>query len=132
MLDASQYTSVLLLHHCVFRIHAAAQFVCTLHTAGQRFMLLRAVQDDDVHMRVLLDHSAVEIYIGSGEVLSTRVYRCQMLTLSSAAHGPRRRGKVKSALFTSSCSLRPPWSVLGLIVAIDIPLAAAMHPNISV
>ena len=30
-----------------------------------------------MHMRVLLDHSAVEIYIGSGEVLSTRVYRCE-------------------------------------------------------
>ncbi len=33
------------------------------------------MQDADVHMRVLLDHSAVEVYIGSGEVLSTRVYR---------------------------------------------------------
>ena len=31
-----------------------------------------------MHMRVLLDHSAVEIYIGSGEVLSTRVYRSDL------------------------------------------------------
>ena len=27
----------------------------------------------DVHMRVLLDHSAVEVYLGSGEMLSTRI-----------------------------------------------------------
>lgn len=32
--------------------------------------------DEDVHLRVLLDHSALEVYIGSGEVLSTRIYRC--------------------------------------------------------
>ena len=32
--------------------------------------------DADVHLRVLLDHSALEVYIGSGEVLSTRIYRC--------------------------------------------------------
>lgn len=34
------------------------------------------VGDEDVHLRVLLDGSALEVYIGSGEVLSTRIYRC--------------------------------------------------------
>ena len=29
----------------------------------------------DVHMRILLDHSCVEVYLGTGEVLSTRIYR---------------------------------------------------------
>lgn len=29
----------------------------------------------DVHMRILLDHSCVEVYLSSGEVLSTRIYR---------------------------------------------------------
>jgi len=41
-----------------------------------------------VHMRVLLDHSAVEIYIGSGEVLSTRVYRCEINAVSASRLGP--------------------------------------------
>ncbi|KAL3140314.1 hypothetical protein ABBQ38_004579 [Trebouxia sp. C0009 RCD-2024] len=29
----------------------------------------------DVRMRILLDHSCVEVYLGTGEVLSTRIYR---------------------------------------------------------
>ena len=37
------------------------------------------VGDEDVHLRVLLDGSALEVYIGSGEVLSTRIYRCEGL-----------------------------------------------------
>lgn len=31
--------------------------------------------DCDVHLRVLMDHSCIEVFTGSGEVLSTRVYR---------------------------------------------------------
>ena len=30
---------------------------------------------DPVHMRLLVDHSCIECYLGSGEVLSTRIYR---------------------------------------------------------
>jgi hypothetical protein len=30
---------------------------------------------DALHLRVLLDHSCLEVFAGSGEVLSTRVYR---------------------------------------------------------
>ncbi len=33
------------------------------------------MESGDVHMRILLDHSCVEVYLGSGEVLSTRIYR---------------------------------------------------------
>ena len=29
----------------------------------------------DVRMRILLDHSCVEVYLATGEVLSTRIYR---------------------------------------------------------
>ena len=32
-------------------------------------------QGDPVHMRLLVDHSCIECYLGSGEVLSTRIYR---------------------------------------------------------
>ncbi len=32
----------------------------------------------DVHLRVLMDHSCIEVFTGSGEVLSTRVYRCPL------------------------------------------------------
>jgi hypothetical protein len=35
-------------------------------------------------MRVLIDHSCVEIYLSSGEVLSTRVYRGQQPADSDA------------------------------------------------
>lgn len=37
-----------------------------------------------VQMRVLIDHSCVEIYLSSGEVLSTRVYRGQQPADSDA------------------------------------------------
>ena len=30
---------------------------------------------EPLQMRILLDHSCVEVYLGSGEVLSTRIYR---------------------------------------------------------
>ena len=30
---------------------------------------------DPVRMRLLVDHSCIECYLGSGEVLSTRIYR---------------------------------------------------------
>ena len=30
---------------------------------------------NEVRMRILLDHSCIEVYLGSGEVLSTRIYR---------------------------------------------------------
>lgn len=45
--------------------------------------------DADVHLRVLLDHSALEVYIGSGEVLSTRIYRCAGLLILPALQGFR-------------------------------------------
>lgn len=32
----------------------------------------------DVRMRILLDHSCVEVYLATGEVLSTRIYRSAM------------------------------------------------------
>ena len=41
------------------------------------------LQSGDVHMRILLDHSCVEVYLGSGEVLSTRIYRYAMCLASS-------------------------------------------------
>lgn len=34
-----------------------------------------APASNEVHMRILLDHSCIEVYLGSGEVLSTRIYR---------------------------------------------------------
>lgn len=35
-----------------------------------------AMQEDDVlHLRILIDHSCVEVFTGTGEVLSTRIYR---------------------------------------------------------
>ena len=34
---------------------------------------------DPVHMRLLVDHSCIECYLGSGEVLSTRIYRWGVL-----------------------------------------------------
>lgn len=37
-----------------------------------------------LQMRVLIDHSCVEIYLSSGEVLSTRVYRGQQPADSDA------------------------------------------------
>ena len=37
-----------------------------------------------VQMRVLIDHSCVEIYLSTGEVLSTRVYRGQQPADSDA------------------------------------------------
>ena len=33
------------------------------------------MEPGDVRMRILLDHSCVEVYLGTGEVLSTRIYR---------------------------------------------------------
>ena len=39
---------------------------------------------NEVHMRILLDHSCIEVYLGTGEVLSTRIYRC--LSLLAATH----------------------------------------------
>ena len=41
------------------------------------------LQSGDVHMRILLDHSCVEVYLGSGEVLSTRIYRYAVCLASS-------------------------------------------------
>ena len=41
------------------------------------------LQSGDVHMRILLDHSCVEVYLGSGEVLSTRIYRYAMCLTNS-------------------------------------------------
>lgn len=34
----------------------------------------------DVRMRILLDHSCVEVYLATGEVLSTRIYRSAMFS----------------------------------------------------
>lgn len=31
---------------------------------------------DTCHLRVLMDHSCIEVFTGTGEVLSTRIYRC--------------------------------------------------------
>ena len=33
------------------------------------------MESGDVRMRILLDHSCVEVYLATGEVLSTRIYR---------------------------------------------------------
>jgi hypothetical protein len=38
---------------------------------------LRMHPSDRLHLRVIVDHSCVEVYTGTGEVLSTRVYRGQ-------------------------------------------------------
>jgi Glycosyl hydrolases family 32 C terminal len=35
-----------------------------------------AAGTDTCHLRVLMDHSCIEVFTGTGEVLSTRIYRC--------------------------------------------------------
>ena len=45
---------------------------------------------NEVHMRILLDHSCIEVYLGTGEVLSTRIYRC--LSLLAVAHTGSGKG----------------------------------------
>lgn len=35
--------------------------------------------NDTCHLRVLMDHSCIEVFTGTGEVLSTRIYRCAIV-----------------------------------------------------
>ncbi len=35
-----------------------------------------AVGADECHLRLLMDHSCIEVFASTGEVLSTRIYRC--------------------------------------------------------
>lgn len=62
-----------------------------------------------LQMRVLLDHSCVEVYLSSGEVLSTRVYRGHPPHGSDAgidfvAYGGTARVEVSLAI-TLNCNL---------------------------
>lgn len=60
-----------------------------------------------MQMRVLVDHSCVEVYLSSGEVLSTRIYRGQPPHGSDAgidfvAYGGTARVEVRS-MASSAC-----------------------------
>ena len=52
---------------------------------------------DPVHMRLLVDHSCIECYLGSGEVLSTRIYRwgCWSMPAQARCH---------ACAFTDGCA----------------------------
>lgn len=62
------------------------------------------MEPGDVRMRILLDHSCVEVYLGTGEVLSTRIYRSALLTgchLFNSFAQDKCRSKSQCSLLTS-------------------------------
>ena len=63
-----------MLHACTSRCCAANDIASMLYVL-QGLMCTLSIHRD-VHLRVLVDHSCVEVYTGTGEVLSTRIYRC--------------------------------------------------------
>lgn len=61
-----------------------------------------------LQMRVLVDHSCVEVYLSSGEVLSTRVYRGHPPHGSDAGIDFVAYGGIARAEVSPATSLLPP------------------------
>ena len=52
----------------------------------------------DVLMRILLDHSCVEVYLATGEVLSTRIYRSACSSLDRSRACSLVKARLKSSM----------------------------------
>lgn len=93
--------------------------LCIKHCVCRHAMHAKLLKAFNVQMRVLIDHSCVEIYLSTGEVLSTRVYRGQQPADSDAgidfvAFGGTAKVEVTSQtqfckMSLSACTLIAPW-----------------------